>query len=487
MSFESKMKKHIAKVFEENVPNPYAKEKIKKPFSWPKLFLPLGVTALAAAVVVAVILPTTGLVNRNDDLNQSADNAVSEPSGESGFNENPEQENKSGNEGFDFDPNFVERASVACAPKLGNIPTLSSDFVTNTASKSLLLLETMINEASSNYVISPASFLLSVSGLAAVSDNFALNAYGLSNPETDAKTLLEEWNCYEKQLNSETGIEEVVSRIDSGILHQQVGARYKFDNNKIPEIEDKYIATSASFPDNYRTQAQNYFENKVKLNKMIIPNLNISKDCIITYSGISFEDNAPIGKTGKANFKLNDRDVELNSCIYGASSEECYATEFYSTYKYIAFKREIRNSSLLFIVPRDNYSLSDISITNAYLEFMSNKQEVASYGYIPYFKVNKNGINVGNLVKNKLNGDEKLYSKLLDDTITNTPSELKIIQSNSYEFYDDGTTGESSGSIHTPFDGGSGALELNVDRPFYALVLKDNFPIFVNKVVDPSK
>ncbi len=30
-------------------------------------------------------------------------------------------------------------------------------------------------------------------------------------------------------------------------------------------------------------------------------------------------------------------------------------------------------------------------------------------------------------------------------------------------------------------------IELKVDRPFYAISLKDDFPLFVNKVNDPSK
>ena len=30
-------------------------------------------------------------------------------------------------------------------------------------------------------------------------------------------------------------------------------------------------------------------------------------------------------------------------------------------------------------------------------------------------------------------------------------------------------------------------IEVNVDRPFYAISLKDGFPLFVNKVNDPSK
>ena len=478
MSFESKMKKHIAKVFEENVPNPYVKEKIKKPFSWSKLFVPLGVTAVACAVIVAIVLPTAGLINKNDVGNLN--DAVFDPRGEATNSDNNGEKGGQNNE-------LVERISCACAPKLANIPTLDSTFVTNTASKSLQLLEVMINNSTDNYVISPASFLLSVSGLAAVSDNFVLSAYGLNNSENDAKTLLEEWNCYEKQTNSETGVEEVVSRIDSGILHQQIGSRYNFDNAKIPDIESKYIGTSVTSTTNYRTQAQDYFENEVKLNRMVIPNLNINKDCIITYSGISFEDNAPIGKTGKGGFQINGNTYNLDSCIYGSSSEECYTTEYYSTPKYIAFTREIRKSSLLFVVPKTGYSLNDISISQAYSDFIANKEEVASYGYIPYFSINKNGVNVGNIVKEKLNGDEKLYSKLLDDSVSNAPSELKIIQSNSYDFYDDGTSGESVGTTRTPFDGGSSALELNVDRPFYALVLKDNFPIFVNKVIDPRK
>ena len=496
MSFESKMKKHIHKVFEENVPNPYEKAfvKTKKPFSWSKVFVPLGIAALACPVVLAAVLPTNvfdNLFNRYEngdkapapsDKAQSSD-AAPENNGNGESNKPHEEEE------FIEDPSFVEKTSIACAPKVDHLSTLSSSFVTNTATKSLQQLEPLFkNAGNNNFLISPASYLLGASGLAAVSDGFDLSTYGLSNPLEETKMMLENWNSFAKELNPDTNEEEYVTKIDSGILHQQVGALYAFDDDKRAQVEEKYIATSASSPETYRQQAQQYFYDNVKIS-MQVPNLGLTSDSVVTYSTLKFADVENVGKSEFNSFRVGNKDISVNTCAYGSSQDDSYKTEIYTGPNYVAFNRTIKNTSILFILPNEHETLDNVSISQAYAAFMENKHEYSAYGYIPYFHIRKEGLDVSDILKASFKGSEKPYSKLLEDDINVNKVNFKLIQSADYSFDDEGNTEESSagsgGSGH--WSGGGTAIKVDVNRPFYAICLKDYFPLFVNKVVDPTK
>ena len=62
-----------------------------------------------------------------------------------------------------------------------------------------------------------------------------------------------------------------------------------------------------------------------------------------------------------------------------------------------------------------------------------------------------------------------------------------MIQNSEYGFEKDSSAGQSAseGGARIPgVDAGEQAVCLNVDRPFYAICLKDDFPMFVNKVTN---
>ena len=490
MSFESKMKKHIQKVFDEHVPNPYEKVEVKKPFAMRKILMPLGVAALACTLIVAVILPLGLIGGRN--YGESV-NSNEEPVPGHYSNDHDGKDNGGGTsseKGFNEDPNFVEKISICAAPKATVLSTVSDSFVNRTATKTLNRLDNLFTDSSKkNYVVSPASFLLGVSSLTAVSEGIDTNNFGLSDPLNETKMLLEKWNCCIKETNSTTGEEEVVTKIDSGVLHQQVGSKFEFDDQKRMNVEDEYIATGAVSPSNYRQQAQNYFADNVKLS-MPVPDLGLNKDCVVSYSTLKFQDDADLGATEQRHFTIGSDTISVSACVYGDSSEHTYPTEIYQDTKYTAFKRQIRNSSILFILPNHDYTLEDISISSAYIDFMQNKTDCLAFGYIPYFHVRNIGMDMSSAVTNTFDGSEKLYSKLLKDGISNRTLELKMIQNSDYAFADDGTNGQSSqGSTgrNPGQNGGSSAICLDVNRPFYAICLKDDFPMFVSKVTDPRK
>lgn len=491
MSFESKMKKHIQKVFDEHVPNPYEKVEVKKPFAMRKILMPLGVAALACTLIVAVILPL-GLIGGRNYGESVNDNEELSP-GHYKIDHGGEENNggTSSEKGFSEDPNFVEKISICAAPKATVLSTVSDSFVNRTATKTLNKLDDLFRDSSKkNYVVSPASYLLGVSSLAAVSEGIDLDTYGLQNPLSETKMLLENWNCCIKETNSSTNEEEVVSKIDSGVLHQQVGSKFEFDDQKRTDVEDEYIATGAALPSNYRQQAQDYFADNVKLS-MPVPDLGLTKDCIVSYSTLKFQDDADLGPTEQRYFTIGSDTISISSCVYGDSIEHTYPTEIYENTAYIAFKREIRNSSILFILPNTGYALEDISVSSAYTNFINNKVTRYAYGYIPYFRVRNIGMDVSNNVTSTFNGNEKLYSKLLKDNVNGSTLKLKMIQNSDYSFSDDGTSGQSSSEGSTGRNpgqhGGANAVCVDVNRPFYAICLKDDFPMFVSKVTDPRK
>ena len=474
MSFESKMKKHIQQVFDANVPNPYEKVEVKKTFNLKKMLMPLGVAALACTAIVAIVVPLTKFGGFN-----KGENSTSEPS-DVNRDESPINEGSKA-EPADTEAKFAEKVSAAAAPKAATLSSLDANFVNRTATKTLQSLDYLfMNPLKKDYVISPASYLLGVAGLAAVSDGINSEAYGLNDPLNETKMLLENWNCFSR----ENG--EIVSKIDSGILHQQVGSKFEFNDTKRVSVEDEYIATSAAPLRNYRQQAQEYFTNNVKIN-MPVPDLYLDSDSVVTYSTLKFSDDADLGETAKCRFTKGTDMIMVDSCIYGDSSEHTYDTEMYDATKYVAFKRQVRNSDLLFIIPKTGVALEEVLVSEAYTEFMANKTNCMAYGYIPYFSVSNIGMDVSDVVKNSFTGTEKLYSKLLEDNVDGSSIDLKMIQNSEYGFEKDSSGGQSAsdGDARIPgVDAGEQAVCLNVDRPFYAICLKDDFPMFVNKVTN---
>ncbi len=483
MSFESKMRKHIQQVFDENVPNPYEKVEVKKTFNLKKILMPLGLGALACAAVVALVVPLAkgfGSLKGNEKIpNYNGDALAPEDNGHG-------ESKDIGGEGTAENPKLIEKMSICAAPKSATLNSLSSEFVQNTAVGALHAFDELYKVQKKNYVISPASYLLGAAGLCAVSDGINPHNYCLTDPLNETKMLLENWNCFSKVTNPDTGKEEVVSKIDSGILHQQVGFKYKFNDQKRNSVEDEYIATSITGLSNYRSQAQNYFQDYVKLD-MSLPELGLEENCVVSYSMLKFTDNANLGPTETRYFTNGTDTITVQVCVYGDSAEHSYHTEVYENAKYVAFKRQIRNSSLLFIVPKDNVSLDEIRVSEAYAEFMTNKVDRLAYGFIPYFQTSNIGMDVSDAIKESFTGSERLYSKLLEDNVSGNSIDLKMIQNASYSFEDDGLFDANSSDYNPGENGGTNAICLNVDKPFYAICLKDDFPLFVNKIVDPRK
>ena len=163
--------------------------------------------------------------------------------------------------------------------------------------------------------------------------------------------------------------------------------------------------------------------------------------------------------------------------------------KYYQSKNYQAFELKISNTSLLIVLPNEGVNLEDISISEAYSSFNNNKEYVYAYGYVPYFHLIEEEVDLTKFFPT--NGRCRYYSKLLTGGVFNDLGLNKVIQSSDFEFGKYGVSGESitviSFSSTTAAMTTTNPIEINVNRPFYAISLKDGFPLFVNKVNNPSK
>ena len=444
MNFEKRMKKHIDDTLDQTVPNPYPK---KRAFpTWAKIVIPTASVALTASIALAVILPTL--------------NTASETRGKQFFVAH-------------------EKASI--------VKQMGTSMVNRTATKTLQALDSYFAATENqNYVLSPASYLLAVSSVAAVSEGFDLAAFGLEDAEKDCKTLLESWNFRYENTDERN---PAYCQFDSAILHQQVGNTYRFDAKKQEQIANDYIATCASSLKNYHDDATDYFHNKVGLT-IPIPDPHLTADGVISYGAFKMKDYVPGGfGSYDADFHLGKKTIQVPSRHFGSVYWPLYVP-YYKGENYQAFSMKINYTDLLFVLPDEGLTPESISLSSAYAEFMEHKHSQASVGYVPYFHLVTESVDITGAMAGSLTGKEKVYAKLLEDDVVNNLSLDSVLQTSDFEFNRYGVSGESITVV--TYSGSSApvehqVVELKVDRPFYAISLKDDFPLFVNKVNDPSK
>ena len=444
MNFEKRMKKRIEERMEEAVPGP---KPIKRPFpTWAKIALPSGAFVLAASIALAAILPNLNLLTGTS----------------------PKQ-------------------FFATPEKATSVKRVEVDLVSRSASKTLQTLDPYFANANhTDYVLSPASYLLAVSSLAAVSDGFDLGAFGLLDAGKDCRNLLESWNCRYQREDPE---HPAYCQFDCGVLHQQVGPTYRFDAKKQEKIAEDYIATAVASLKDYHSQATDYFQHSVGLS-IPIPDPKLTSDGVISYGAIRMKDYVPGGfLSAKKDFHLGQTIIQVPSRIFGSVYYPEYLP-YYDGENYQAFSMKIDATDLLIVLPDEGVSLETISVSSAYAEFMEHKQTRASEGYVPYFHLSTLGEDLTGALANKLTGKEVFYSKLLSDGVLNDLVLSSVLQASDFEFNRYGVAGESITVVATV---GASApvehevIELNVDRPFYAISYRDAFPLFVNKVNDPTK
>lgn len=363
---------------------------------------------------------------------------------------------------------------------------LAPDFVTATAYKAMKDLSPYFMETDKeNYVLSPASYLLAAAGLISVSDGFDSASFGLSeSANDDLETMLEAWNFeYDQKKNAR------YCSIKSGVLHQQVGPVYAFDDAKREEANSKHVSTMVSKPEKYDADAERFFKDKIGLT-LKVPNEILSG--VVTYGALTMKDYVGLSlRKGTGDFTTDSGTEIKASSYYFGSENEGISVRYHKGENYQAFGLSISYTSFMVVLPDEGVDVHQIDIGEAYKDFMEQGDYRYVYGYLPFFHTKTERENLLKAVNNKLTGKEVYFSKLLKDDVDNDLSLLKVIQSSDFEFTQYGVKGESITIMPTvgkaaPDFESSHPIQLYVDRPFLAVSLKDNFPLFVSLVNDPS-
>ena len=458
MNFEEKLKKRLIKQLNKDVPNPYSKKRFSLWPLWAKIALPVGSVALTGCIVAAIIVPN---VTKNNNVIAPIDNPIVVET---------------------FDPLPNEGFSTACAPKNTRmIPNLERSFVNRTSTKTIQNLENYFaDKKNKNCVLSPASYLLTISAVAAVSDNFNLEAFGLEDAGEDTKTFLEALNC------SYTSNNITMSQYDAGVLHQQVGPSFKFVEEKRQQVSDYYIGTAVANRGNYMKQAEEYFSENVGIT-IPIPDPRLPNDGVITYGALKMHDHCDAFATENNDFYVDNNPISVPTGIFG-TKEKPKTTAYYQSENYLAFRLRIYSTEMIIVLPNEGVSLESISISEAYQSYLNEHlTSTRVYGYIPYFHLQTLSVDLTENVLSRFSGNELLYSKLLEEGMIAGNSIIRCLQSSDFQFSDKGIDAQSV----TVFGAGSGAMppqsliEINVNRPFYAITLRDNFPLFICKVNNP--
>lgn len=364
---------------------------------------------------------------------------------------------------------------------------LDSGVVSRTASITLENLDPYFaNPDNQDYVLSPASYLLATSGLIAVSDGFDHASFGLvEDVAEDVKDMLNAWN-FEYEFDSSTYPDYCYFR--SAVLHQQVGPTYEFDLGKRQEVADDYIATMVSSLSDYHERATAYFHEEIGLN-IAIPDPNLTSDGVITYGGLKMKDYIARGLGEVQNdFFLGESPVSVKTYSFGSVYYPKYIA-YYDGEGYQAFKLNVNMTDLLVILPDEGTAIDSLSVSEAYSSFMTEKTTVEAMGYVPYFHLTTENADLTDALLTKLTDQEAFFSKLLTENVVNDLFLSSVLQASDFEFNQYGVSGESI-TVETLYGTSEpiehDPIELKVNRPFYAISLKDDFPIFVNKVNDPT-
>lgn len=363
---------------------------------------------------------------------------------------------------------------------LNNIAIASLDFLDD------YLLE------EGNSVVSPASLALANGGLLTVSSQVEqlaeLTGFEVERVQNQLVDLLNALNWEMIREGDKYYVSQENSYIKSLVLIQNVGDVLVFDNDKVKSFEDTYIQFAKSKGSTAASDVQKILKERIGLT-IDVPFKNESDD----YYGININgaltlvdsvDN-PLG-TSDQPFTLKD------GTTIDVPTTSLYEREDYLYYEganYTAVRQQIEYTSLLFVLPNEGYELSDINLTDAYKDIMENGKYYGVNGYIPYFSVEKSQDLTSDYYK-LLTLDEKLCDKVLKDNPINDDLVVSaVLQNSKFEFNKYGVKGESITTIQAAGDAAEDPEKeiktFECNRPFYAISIYDNFPLFAMKIDNP--
>ena len=364
-------------------------------------------------------------------------------------------------------------------PQNDAIQDLSEDIVSRLSIGGLRDMQEIFRANQGNLSLSPASYLLAALGFASVSDNFPVSSFGFrQDPSLDLSEMLNAWN-YEYSSKIAAGA-EYYSRLESVVAFQQVGPTYRFDEAKREALTNQYISTIVSSLDDYYKDATAFFHDELGFT-IPVPDPNLTSDAVIAYGGLKMKDYVP-GGLGETMREFLGKDVPSYSfgSIYNPASLLYSHTENYEVFSFSLFA-----TKMVIVLPGEGVAIDDVDFTEAYSAFLESAEKVDAVGYVPYFHLTNLNVELTSPFVRKAAGAGPIFSKLLADDVKNDLRIGQVLQSNDFEFNKYGVSGESITSIIAP---GSAqpeeheVIHLDDKRPFYAISMKDGFPMFVNRI-----
>lgn len=369
--------------------------------------------------------------------------------------------------------------------KSDSVQSLGASLASSLGLPTLKLLEGELTKNSQNAVVSPASFVLALSGLSSVSKNFPNASFGLSeDASNDVMSLLEAWNFEYHDVHDYGGggKSEDYCSFEAVVAHQSVGSTYRFDAEKRESFASKYIATIESNLSSYHADAEDFFHNELGYT-IPVPDPNLRNDGVITYGGFKMKDYVP-GGLGESERLFNSKNTP---CYSFGSVYYPLALDYLEGEQYEVFRLQVYRTSLVIVLPKEGVQINNVSPASAYEAFLENGKTVDATGYVPYFHNKAENLNFTNNVKSKLTGNEVFYDSLLKEGCPRDLALTSVLQNNDFEFNQYGVSGESITMMAmegTAMPTEHQVVTLNVDRPFYAIAEKDHFPLFANKVME---
>ena len=231
----------------------------------------------------------------------------------------------------------------------------------------------------------------------------------------------------------------------------------------------------------------NFFKKEIDLD-LRLPQLTNEDDMIATYGALKLLDFFSYDAPDVKNDFYVEEGKKISVNTYSLVANE---RDYYENDKYASLCQRINCTDVFFILPKDGVELIDIDPYQAYLDYLSKAETVNVTGYLPYFHV-KNQIDITSPVRQK-NSDKKIrfFDKLLKDDVDREYLDVDSgKQVNDFEFSPKGVKGESATVIAVVSESApvkQKSVTFKVDKPFYALSLYDDFPLFISKITDPSK
>lgn len=370
-----------------------------------------------------------------------------------------------------------------------DVESLPDGMVSRLSNEAITSISSLLSSYTENTSVSPASYMLSIAALSSITKGMDNAAFGLGeDAKSDLEQMLQAWNFAKgSAFRFERGL---CCDFKCGILHQQVGTRYQFALEKQNRIANNYVKTIVSSLQSYNQDATSYLKNELGF-KMDAPNPGLTEDGVITYGAFKMKDNVFSGlDVAKNTFRFKEGRLLIDTYAFGSEYDPLLVT-YYKGKEYIAFEFQIAMTTMLIVLPDEGIDINEIDLASAIREFDSGKTNVKAMGYVPFFHIRTDSINLTERLTRKLTGEETPYSELLDDS---SPKDLKfkdILQSNDFEFNQFGVEGESITACAAAVMAGpmrpQKPILIQVDRPFYAVSRLDGFPLFINKVFSPNK